>query len=266
MKRFIFNALLLIIVSAGHGQITFEHTYNYSATVVKLETQGYKYYLMDVPNSQCKIYNMDHSIYKTINCATPSGYYLSDIKYVSENLFDNDDEIEIAYSYYKYVPTSTSYYYMYGSRIINESGTNEIPAIDNARYVIVNKTGDSQYHLFAYCYDYSIYPEKVWTSIYKLPGALTTTLVASANKTNDYLRAYPNPATDIIRVEYTLPENVQRASLYLMDSNGRTLKHFKIDAHSDHLALDVNTLPSGIYNYFIEYDNQRSISKKIVVQ
>ncbi len=266
MKRFILNALLLLATLTSFSQITLEHTYNYSTSVVKLETLGYKYYLMDVPYSQCRIYNMDHSLFKTINCATPNGYYLYDIKYLSENLFDADSEIELVYSYYKYVETTSSYYYIYGSRVINEIGVNEIPAIENAQYMVVNKSGDDQYKLFAYCFDYSVFPEIVWTKVYSLPGVWSKSLTADAGDAMDYIKAYPNPATDRVRVEYMLPDAVLQASLVLMDSNGRTLKNFVIDGHSDHLALDVKELPAGIYHYFIEYDQQRTASKKIVIR
>lgn len=266
MKRFLIITAFSVITLLSNAQIVLEHTYNYSTTVVQLETLGYKYYLMDVPNSQCKIYNMDHSIYKTINCAVPNGYFLSDIKFVSEKLFDSDTEIEIAYTYYKYVATTTSYYYIYGSRIVNENGSNEIPAIENAQYLLVNKTGDSQYKLFAYCYDYSVFPETVWTNIYSLPGKLNTAISGLNQSGVQNLKVYPNPATDVVIVEYLLPESVSTAKLQLLDSNGRTIKSFNVDGHSDHLSLNVNELVSGVYHYFIQYDNSRSVAKKLIVQ
>lgn len=254
---------MILVVNA---QVVLEHTYDYSATVVKLETLGYKYYLMDVPSKQCRIYNMDHSLYKTISCAVPSGYFLSDIKYVSEKLFDDDSEIELAYTYSKYVATTSSYYYMYGSKIINASGSTLIPAINNASYLVVNKTADEEYKLFAYCYDYSVFPEKVWTNIYSLPGKLNTAISATNQPDVQNIKAYPNPATDVVNVEYLLPENVGRAKLQLLDSNGRTIKSFNVDGHSDHLSLNINELSSGVYHYFIQYNNSRSVSKKLIVQ
>ncbi len=250
---------------AAFSQVTLQKTYDYSASVVKLETLGYKYYLMDVPNSQCRIYNMDHSLFKTINCAVPNGYYLSDIKYVSEKLFNSDSQVELAYTYYKYVATSASYYYSYGSKVVSESGSNLI-TIDGAQYIYANKTSDTEYKLFAYCFDYSVSPEKVWTNIYNLPGTLVSIQGLSQSQPNLFLNAWPNPATDIIRLEYELPANTRSARLNLADSNGRPVKNFRIDSHSDHVALDVNDLSSGVYFYFIEYDNLRSISKKIVVR
>jgi hypothetical protein len=59
----------------GNAQVTLEKKYDYSTSVVEFETLGYKYYLMDVPNGQCRIYNMDHSLFKTINCNVPAVFF-----------------------------------------------------------------------------------------------------------------------------------------------------------------------------------------------
>ena len=265
MKQFILISFLVFLMISSNGQITLQKTYNYSTTVVKLETLGYKYYLMDVPNNQVRMYNMDHSIFKTINCNVPTGYYLADIKYVSENLFNTDSKIELAYTYYKYVATTTSYYYIYGSRIVNETGTT-ILTIDNAQYLYVNKTDLNEFKLFAYCLDYSVFPEIIWTNIYSLPGSLISAILFPENQPNLSLNAYPNPAKDIIRIEYQLPAEIKDADLYIIDSNGKAVKTFQIDGHSDYLALNIEDFSKGVYFYFIEYNNICSKSQKIVVQ
>jgi hypothetical protein len=265
MKKFISTLILMFSIAAVYSQITLQKTYNYSTTVIKLETLGYKYYLMDVPASQVRFYNMDHSLYKTVNCAVPNGYYLSDIKYVSQNLFNTDAQIEFTYTYYKYVSTTTSYYYMYGSGVANENGTNLL-TIDGAQYLFVNKTGDTEYKLFAYCFDYSVFPETVWTNIYNLPGSLVSAANISGRQPDVFLNAWPNPANDIIKLNYELPDQIKNASLYLSDSNGRPIGNYQIDNHSDHLALNINDLAPGVYLYYIEYNNRRTVSKKIVVQ
>ncbi|MFY9150435.1 MAG: T9SS type A sorting domain-containing protein [Prolixibacteraceae bacterium] len=265
MKQIILTSLLAISMLVGYSQVTLQKTYNYSTTVVKLESLGYKYYLMDVPNSQVRIYNMDHSLFKTVNCNVPNGYFLADIKYVSENLFNSDSQIEFVYTYYKYVSTSSSYYYIYGSRIINENGTN-LQTIEGARYIYVNKTGDAEYKLFAYCFDYSVFPEKVWTNIYGLSGSLLTEINISGKNQDTFLNAWPNPASNIVQIAYELPENVKNAQLYLLDPNGRPVKNYMIDNHTDNLALNLNDLSAGTYLYFIEYGNKRTEVKKIIVQ
>ena len=265
MIKLILTSFYLALFMVLNAQITLDKRHEFSASIVQLETLGYKYYIMDVPNEQCKIYNLDHSLYKTINCNIPDNFYLADIKFVSENLFNNDAGIEILCTYYKYVPTQTSYYYEYDSKIINEDGTT-ILTIDGSRYNYINKTEENTFKLFSYCFDYSVFPEIVWTNIYNLPG----TPVVSAYLKNDepgvLLNAFPNPATQTVKVAYSLPENVNSGKLYIFDNNGKQVKRFTIDSHSDHLALNVESLNTGVYHYFIEYGNTKTISKKLVVR
>ncbi len=264
MRQIYLTALFAFVFIQLFGQVSLQKTYNYSTSVVKLETQGYKYFLMDVPNSQCKIYNMDHSLYRTINCSVPTGYYLSDIKLISEKLFNSDTQIELAFTYYKYVASGNSYYYIYGSKIVSENGS-VIQTIDGAQYISVNKTSDTEYKLFAYCFDYSVSPEKVWTNIYSLPGIYVSSTLIAGSQQDVFLNAFPNPVSDILRLDYVLPEKTRLARLNIVDSKGNPVKKFEIDSHSDHLSLNAKDLSSGVYLYYIEYDHVRSESKKIVV-
>ncbi len=80
-------------------------------TLAKLEKLGEVYYSMDVTAKQCLIYDMDHSLIKSIALPTPEGYYLEDIQFLSEQLFNDDDLLELVYIYSKYVPTEFSYYF-----------------------------------------------------------------------------------------------------------------------------------------------------------
>ncbi len=265
MKQILSTLILVFSIVALYGQITLQKTYNYSTSVIKLETQGYKYYLMDVPASQCRIYNMDHSLFKTISCSVPSGYYLFDLKYISEKMFNADAQIELLYTYYKYVTSGNTGYYVYGSKIASESGST-LTTIDGALYVYANQTGTSEYKLFAYCYDYSVSPEKVWTNIYNLPGIPVFSASISDQPQDILLNAWPNPASEVIRLEYELPASVKSASLNVYDTSGRKVKNFLIDNHSDHIAMNVSDLAAGTYLYNIEYNHQQSVSKKIVVR
>ena len=197
MKKIAVSAFLVVLAFVLNAQVSLEHTYIYSAAPVEFETLGYKYYLMDIPNAQCRIYNMDHSLFKTINCTVPSGCYLFDIKFLSENLFDTDSGIELLYSWYKYY--SSSDYYDYDSKIINEDGS-EIVFIDGALYNYVNKTGEDSYKLFSYCYNFSSYPEVVWTNIYSLPGIPVLSAVTYENDSEMLLDAFPNPASNTVKV------------------------------------------------------------------
>jgi hypothetical protein len=62
-----------------------------------------------------------------------------------------------------------------------------------------------------------------------------------------------------------LPENINQATLHLIDNSGKQVKHFVVDCHTDHLMLDVSRYQSGVYHYFIEYGNTKTLAKKLVV-
>ncbi len=264
MKKLLLAGIFFTLFFTLNAQITLDKRYEYSASIVKLETHGYKYYLMDVPNEQCKIYHLDHSLFRTINCSVPNGFYLADIKFVSENLFDNDSEIEILCTYYKYIETATSYYYEYDSKIINENGTTVL-TIDGARYNYINQTEENTFQLFSYCFDYEDFPETIWTNIYNLPGSPVVAILEN-DAPELWMNAFPNPASKSLKVAYNLPENVTSGKLFLLDNNGRQVEQFLIDKHTDHLALDVTHFNSGVYHYFIEYGNTKTVSKKLVIR
>lgn len=263
MKNTISLLVALFWISGTMAQVSLEHTYNYSATVVQFETLGYKYYLMDVPRSECRIYNMDHSLNKTISCPVPSGCYLFDIKFVSEKTFDNDAGIELLYSYYKYY--SGSDYYDYDTRIVNDDGS-EIVFINGGLYNYINKTGTDTYKLFSYCYDFSSLPETIWTNIYGLPGAPPVSASVSEQNNDWSLNAFPNPSSEKVKVAYTLPGNVFSATLNLIDNSGRPVGRFVVDRYSDHLDLDLSNLAGGIYFYFIETEGEKSETQKLIIQ
>jgi hypothetical protein len=263
MKPNLFIATFLLVSFALQAQVTLDKKYNFSTAVVSFETLGYKYFLMDVPNAQCRIYNADHSLFKTINCNVPSGYFLYDIKFLSEKLFDSDSGIELLCTFSKYY--STQNYYEYNSKIINEDGS-ELVFMEGSLYNYINKTGENEYKLFSYCYDFSVFPEKVWTNIYSLAGSPAVSAVGYPNSPEFFLNAFPNPATQSLKVAYTLPENINQATLHLIDNSGKQVEKFVVDNHSDHLLLDVNRYQSGVYHYFIEYRNTKTPAKKLVVQ
>lgn len=252
-----------MLFASVFAQVSLNHTYNYSASVVKLETLGYKYYLMDVPTGQCRIYNTDHSLLKTINCGVPNGFFLSDIKFISEKLFDSDSGIELLCTFYKYY--SSNSYYEYDSKIINEDGS-QLQFIDGALYNYINKTDENTYKLFSYCYDFSIFPEKVWTNIYNLPGTVVSAKYLNEQTPDILLNAFPNPAKQTVKVAYELPGTVVIGKLHLIDNNGRAVNQFVVDHHTDYLELDVSQFEAGVYHYFIEYGTNRTPSKKLVIR
>ena len=138
MKKIILLLVLFSLLATARAQIVLEKTYPASTGLTELAISGYKYFLMDAVNNQCRLYNMDHSVWKTINLSVPAGMYLYDVRYVSETLFNSDNKVELAYIYYSY--DTTLLYYTYYTRVINENGA-ELLSIPGCSYLEVKTPG-----------------------------------------------------------------------------------------------------------------------------
>jgi len=262
-KNTILLIAIILMAFSSLGQINLEYTYEgVSAAYVNLPVEGYKFYVMDVPNSQCRIYNNDHSLWKTINLSVPANYYLCDIQYVSEDLFNTDNSIELLYVSYNY--NSASGYYTYDTRIATEAGT-VLLSVPGGGYSTVYPS-ESGSKLFVWVYDYSLAVYTVNTMIYSIPGRITagTPGLLSA-KPAKLGPAFPNPASSEVIIPYTLPENVDQAKLKIYSIEGNLVKTFVIDHSFNNLTLQTNDLPAGMYNYRIESGRFNSDSYKLVV-
>ena len=95
MKKLIFSLLAVTInVFTTNAQITLEQSYAdiQGLSIIKLENSEYKYLQYDLANQIIKLYNLNHSLFKTITLPNlqPSSQKIS-IAYISENLFNLDN-------------------------------------------------------------------------------------------------------------------------------------------------------------------------------
>lgn len=264
MKQLTFSlSLLLLSMLSLKAQITLEHTYTgVSAAYIHLPTAGYKYYVMDVANSQCRLYNNDHSLWKTINLSVPSNYYLYDIQFVSEDLFNSDNLIEFLYVSYNY--NATLDYYTYDTRIANENGS-ILLSVPGGGYSGIYKA-ETGSKLFVWVYNYAVTPYAVNTQVYKIPGQYNTAIneyeqsdVALRN------RAFPNPTSGDITIEFSLPATINKAELKVFTLAGTEVKSFVIDHSFNSLLINTADMAAGIYLYRIESEQFKSESKRISV-
>ncbi len=264
MKRLvvIYMVFMLIFFGQASGQISLEQSYNYSGTYSKLKNSGDKFYIMDVPASQCRIYNMDHSLWKVVSLSVPANNYLYDIKFLSEGLFTSDDRLALAYVYYNY-NTSTQVY-SYNAKVVTESGQ-ELLSIPGGLYLSLHDLGEQGVKFVVYGYNFSVFPETVQTHIYRLPGQDATK--ANLQEMVEYsTNAFPNPAHNYTIIPYKLPESVNEGEIRLMDVKGILIRSYRVDKHFDHLRIDTSDLPAGVYVYSVVVDRGIVQTAKFVVR
>jgi len=245
------------------SQPVFEHTFQESAAKVTLETLGEVYYSMDVVNKKCLIYDMDYNLLKSVSLPIPEGYYLEDIQYISENLFNPDGLIELVYIYSKYVLTDLSYYFTFESSVINETG-NVILNLPGVGYTEILETAENGQKFLAYEYNYSVIPYLTKTHVYSLPGGGSQTALQVNSLSVDL--PYPNPAGQQIRLPVNLPGVSVTGEMVITDLEGRILRIIPVAPGEGYLAMQTRGLAPGIYLFHAEAGGNRSEVLRFVIQ
>jgi hypothetical protein len=207
---------------------------------------------------------MDHTLWKTIPLPPPEGYYLSDVQYVSEKLFNDDNLVELIYIYSKYVPTETSYYYTFETKLINENGT-AILTIPGAGHTSVMETMEDGRKFLVYEYDYSVIPYRTYTHVYSLPEPAVKSGDVAV-QASGMAPPYPNPAHSQIIIPVTLPGGVDSGSLEVFDLNGKRVLSHSFRGSSGNVELPTHQLVPGSYIYHVEAGGIRSAARKFVIR
>ena len=267
-KGIIVIAVLLqfIIITKVKGQINLEHTYSsVSAGLAYLDSDEPMFYTMDVTNSKCNIYTLNHTLWKSIPLSLPSNYYLADIQYVTRHLFDSDDQIELLYVGYNY--NTTGAYYTYETRIANEDGT-LLLTVPGGGYNDVLEVPNLGTRLFLYVYDYSVSPYTVTTKVYSIPGTLPTGMIKSLDEQSGAtIGVYPSVFSDKVSVRYTLPAGVINGELLITDISGVTIRKINLLNDEGSINIDLSDIKSGMVLFSLAHGTEsRVVTKGIKVK
>ena len=144
-------------------ELVLENTYNYgNLKRIKLENSGEKYYLLDKTNNDAKIYNANHSLWKTASLPKPTNLNYTDIDFISETKINPDALLEIGYSLSETTNNTTTYL----SKIVNENNV-ELLNLPSSRKLVINSIDGLADKLIA---ELPIYFNKYNTNIYTIPS------------------------------------------------------------------------------------------------
>ena len=241
MKKVILLIAVLGFFRAG-AQVTLEHTYDGQGVIAHLEFQDEKYALLEASNYRCRLYNADHSLYKTVNLQVPAGgVTINNLQHVTDGLFNTDALIEFSYTYYLISGSSV----VYETRVANENGQ-VLVTVSGASAAFVDHIGDS-WKFIAWIYDYSSTPALADTRVYSLPGHLVTTI--SETSEQKWMKfPYPNPTKNVITLNYDLQAG-KDGELLITDINGRIIRNIAIGPDFSSIKVFVGDFPDGLYLY-----------------
>ncbi len=283
MKQ-LFQIILVITATLlssqnANAQIALEATYDSASSnfyMVTLEIEGEKFVKVQRTDSTMrfiKLYNLNHSLWKTIDCNSlpmftflmgttlNSSRFNYEVLYITEHLFDNDDDIEFLYG------ITTGICPQHFTGIYNEDGTAiftqdsafavvhlNVPVVAKPIYNTVNGT-----KLIL------SFPCSNEAKVYSLPGISTNSNMYSPENTDASLLAYPNPSSNQTTIEYNLPDGLNRGEIVLYNLNGTELKRYNVDRTFNNLILNNTDLPVGTYLYQLVTVNGISESKKMII-
>ena len=261
MKKSIISTIVILFITISvKSQITFENKYPiqpFKLKLCNLTNGGYKYYWLDQTTNQIKMYNANHTIFKTINVTPPTTPFVyNGLLFISDNLFNSDNLVEFVINYYKSPST-------YQSILFNENNINLFTSNSPAGELL-NISGNYKWKLPSTTTDS--------TFIYGLPGSLPceacggpTSIVKNNTTTNTIPNAYPNPTSTQITIPYTLTNSDTKGKINIYDINGKIVKEYNVDNTFDNLILDTQEFSAGTYYYNLTTNSGVSDAKKIIV-
>lgn len=287
MKKNLILLLVLAIAAIGKAQIVYSGSYTGQVSLSKLHQSGYKYVVTNNQAGTINIYNINHSLWKAITIPTQT-LPINSISYISENLFDTDNLVEYVvytFSLTSFGPTTTA---SFASKVqvYKENGT-LLFSRDSAS-IIYGAPGNSFYNIDGVVDDgtgaklklglLSMQGPGVTTSkyeVYTLPGTIpcitcNTQTTSGTGLAKEQLSStgapvfYPNPASDQIKINYTLPSTYKKAFIRIQDAQGKVVDSYEVTSDFSDLLIPA-TYQNGLYLYTLEVDGNIIKTEKIIV-
>ncbi len=224
-----------------------ENEYESEVERVILENSGEKYYTSLNPlNNQAKIYNSDHTLWKTINLPVPDQFYtIRNVGNVSENKFNDDNLIELSYN-----AVSEIFELQFVGEVINENGLNLLEAYGVSDFYF-SELEDLPTKLIGIIYFYDE-PATYMSQVYTL-GPLTTIDFEKKN-----ILIAPNPASSFVVI--SSPVFINESKIFSL--TGVLLQQ---EQSSEIVRINIEKLPDGIYFLSLRDSNGSKSIHKIVV-
>jgi len=275
--------LIIILIAFGintKSQIVWEHTYDSASTsdpftganqlmIIKFEVSGERYVKINRMGASISIYDMNHSLLKTISmasfpmCGTPGP---GDVLYLSEKLFDPDDAMEFMYISHPCGASSpnaiTNIYKEDGTIIFSDTGAALIRSnIPLQQYPIYNTSQDTKM-ILSY--------RNGQAKVFGLPGTLTTGIQEGNAQLvqaqgGQFSNLFPNPGSGKVTLQYELPKGETEGEIILYNQQGTEVKRYKVDGAFKNIIIDNTQLSQGTYIYQLVTSKGAVGVKKMVV-
>lgn len=143
--------VILLCSTQIFPQLKYEGTINYRYKVLQLDDGAFKYVRYNKDEKKVLVYNLDNSLYRTIELPLPKFHFLDEIKHISVRTFNDDDKLELVYSCVEY-NSPENYdniedqfeYFNFTLNIISETGEMILKVPDSNEMDIIESDGQKK--------------------------------------------------------------------------------------------------------------------------
>ncbi len=239
------------------SQITLDATYEGSAGFSQIKEGEFRFYNYDTTSNQCIIYDEQHQQLNAISLGLTDAQYLSSINYVSESLFNLDENIELLFTYSEWIEIDTIWYLTYTSKIINDGG-GLLLEIPGGQYNSITATNSGS-ELLSWIYDFALSSYPIETLVYHLPGTYSDIETKDAD---EQIAAWPNPCSQQIY----LPISKNSHSIKIYNEQGMLVDEVNSSTTESSVKYSVNHLSPGLYFYQSVSNNIDGKINKFIIQ
>lgn len=118
---------------------------------------------------------------------------------------------------------------------------------------------------FAYGYAYFEKPELTVSGMKEAKVQNKDLQNDNLNNKTHFVMAYPNPASQWVAFDYTLPYPAENATIFIADVSGRAINSMKVNRAYGQTVWDSQGVPSGIYFYSLEVNGNIIDKRKLII-
>jgi hypothetical protein len=278
MRKFVFTMLLFAISRMLTAQVTYNTTFTASSQntmfySTKLSAAGYKYVIVDYPGKTIKLYNLNNSLYLSISipyAGAGNSYYIA---YLSDKLFDLNNDIEYALISFNATSMKFHIYDETGALMFSRDSANlgmaYIPEPFLNQSGIFHTSAGTKMRLIRSSGSFNTGFE-----LYDLPGSLpcmtcadgttSATSVVSGGVATQECVYYPNPSSGFLKLKYELPASAKHAYIDITDTKGTKLERFEVSADFDHILMPAS-YNDGLYFYSLYVDGKLVNTSRVIL-
>lgn len=252
-----------LLAANAPAQVVLEHIYPNSGQnafhqlfLWPFEASGLKYVDIDRFGGTITLYHLDHTLYKQMSYAdAPGSGPGQTILYLSEHLFDLDDDVEYLYTAQVNYNWFTAIYDEDGTALLAADSCNVlvVGTFHGLQYPIMNTPDGARLVLSHLDSTARVYRLRGSLACFDCEGDVVTGMWEDTHGMGPgaELITYPNPSTDHVTVAYELPPGTKQAELVVTDGNGAEVLAQVVSGMAHQATISVSALPSGPYFYFL---------------